>query len=124
MTTNIQEIAAIDKPNTAGFRPGYDPRRNLSGRPRKTFTDIVTDFPEQRKVNVVEAQFVRAESGDTRAAEFLRDTQDGRPTQRMEVTDTSVADALRAEVLAALANAGAISYVDAEYTELPAPDIT
>jgi hypothetical protein len=97
---------------------------NPNGRPRKTFTDIVTDFPEQRKVQVVEAQFKRAESGDTRAAEFLRDTQDGRPTQRMEVTDTSVADALRAEVLAALANAGAISYVDAEYTELPAPDIT
>jgi hypothetical protein len=118
MTTEIQEISAVDKPNTAGFVKGYDPRRNVSGRPRKTFTDIVTDFPEVRKVNVVEAQFQRAESGDTRAAEFLRDTQDGRPTQRMEVTDTSVADALRAEVLAALAAAGAITVIEGEYSEV------
>jgi hypothetical protein len=119
MTTEIQENAGELQINTGRFVAGADPRRNLSGRPKKTFTDIVAEFPEQRKVQVVEAQFQRAESGDTRAAEFLRDTQDGRPTQRMEVTDTSVADALRLEVLAALANAGAISYVDAEYEVLP-----
>jgi hypothetical protein len=117
MTTNMQELTET---NSFPNRWPKGVSGNPAGRPRKTFTDIVTDFPEQRKVQVVEAQFKRAESGDTRAAEFLRDTQDGRPTQRMEVTDTTVADALRAEVLAALANAGAISYVDAEYEVLPA----
>src|SRR5688572_24299850 len=119
MTTNLYENTGEIQTNTGRFVTGADPRRNVSGRPRKTFTDLVTDFPEQRKVKVVEAQFKRAESGDTRAAEFLRDTQDGRPQQRVEVHDTSMDTEVFDKVLAALAAAGAIQVIEGEFTELP-----
>lgn len=97
---------------------------NPAGRPRKTFTDIVLEQPESRKVKVVEAQFTRAEAGDTRAAEFLRDTQDGRPTQRLEVQDQGYDNEVFDKVLAALAAHGQLRIVesdaiDAEFTELP-----
>jgi hypothetical protein len=121
MTTEIQETSEITQSISGPFRPGYDPRRNV-GRPRKgmTFAEIAAALPIESKQAVVHAQLERAtKHGDTRAAEYLRDTAEGRPAQRVEVTDTTVADALRSEVLAALAKAGAISYVDAEYTELP-----
>ena len=120
MTTNFQEKTGEVQTVTGGFVAGFDPRRNLNGRPRKTFGELIMEEPEDRRVKVVRAQYARAEDGDTRAAEYLRDTSEGRPAQRVEVTDTTQADQLRAEILAALANAGAIKYIDAEYTELPA----
>ena len=97
--------------------PGFT--ANPNGRPRKTFSELAASIPEDKKQAVIDAQLKRAtEDRDTRAAEFLRDTAEGRPAQRVEVTDTTVADALRGEILAALANAGAIKYIDAEYTEI------
>jgi hypothetical protein len=117
----LEEIATetrIAQRDASGrLLPGHT--ANPNGRPVKSFTDIVTEFPVQRKVKVVEAQFKRAESGDTRAAEFLRDTQDGRPQQRVEVHDTSMDTEVFDKVLAALAAAGAIQVIEGEYTELP-----
>jgi hypothetical protein len=115
MTTESKENQRI-MPIGNRWLPGHS--GNPAGRPKKTYADLASALPEDLKLQHVMAQSDRALAGDTRAFEALRDTAEGRPTQRMEVTDTSVADALRAEVLAALANAGAISYVDAEYTEL------
>lgn len=99
------------------FLPGHH-----IGRPKKgtTYAELAAATPIEIKQKVLDAQIERAiKDKDTRAAEYLRDTAEGRPAQRVEVTDTSTADALRAEVLAALAAAGAIrlpQVVDAEYT--------
>jgi len=115
MTTNLQEN---QRPMPIGNRwvPGQS--GNPNGRPKKTYAELAASLPEDLKLQHINAQSERALAGDTRAFEALRDTAEGRPAQRVEVTDTTVADALRGEILAALANAGAIKYIDAEYTEL------
>ena len=59
---------------------------NLKGRPKRTYQDIAANRPEAKKVAVVVAQERAAiERGSTRAAEFLRDTAEGKPATRIIV---------------------------------------
>jgi hypothetical protein len=121
MTTEFAETSEISESISGPFRPGFDPRRNV-GRPRKgmTFAELAANLPETTKAQVIDAQVKRAvEDKDTRAAEYLRDTAEGRPQQRVEVHDTSMDTEVFDKVLAALAAAGAIQVIEGEYTELP-----
>ena len=121
MTLNFEEKTGEVQTVTGGFVAGFDPRRNLNGRPRKSFAEIAANLPEQRKTTIIDTIATRAENGDVRAFEALRDTAEGRPAQRVEVTDTTVADALRGEILQALAAAGAIKVIEGEYQEIENP---
>jgi hypothetical protein len=118
MTTEFVEKSEIREVTTGRFLPGHN-----IGRPRKgeTYSEIAASLPTDLKRGHIMAQSDRALAGDTRAAEFLRDTAEGRPAQRVEVTDTTVADALRGEILQALAAAGAVKVIEGEWQEIENP---
>jgi hypothetical protein len=98
--------------------PGHS--GNSAGKPVKsqTFKHLASNLPLETKQAILDKQVERAiREGSVASAEFVRDSGEGKPSVAVEVTDTSVADRLRAEVLAALAASGAITYVDAPAVE-------
>lgn len=81
------------------FAPGVSP--NPYGRARKgtSFAEIAASLPEGVKRAIIDAQVKRAKDGSVRHAEFVRDTAEGRPAQRVDVTNV---DAIGPFVRAAL----------------------
>ena len=83
------------------WKPGQS--GNPAGRPRKgqSYRELAEARPSHRKLAIVLAQEQRAiAKGDTRAAEWLRDTAEGKPATRIVVEQADgpspFIDALRA----------------------------
>lgn len=81
------------------FYPG-DPRINRAGRPKKneTYQDLAASRPAAKKLQVIlKQEQVAIKQGSTRAAEFLRDTAEGKPATRIIVQSSPAMNELMNE---------------------------
>ena len=77
------------------FKTGYDPRRNLNGRPSKgqAFTDVLRRVGEEGDTmeKVARRVWELAKGGNMTAVAFLADRLDGKVTDRVQVEDLPAA---------------------------------
>lgn len=77
--------AARGKPNGNRGRPVGTPDHGGYGRIRAAFVRAFDADPRELDA-LAQAAIARAKEGDTGALSFIRDTLDGKPVQRQEIT--------------------------------------
>lgn len=74
------------KDNLKPFKQGFDPRRNIEGRPLNCENVMAKAVTEDEAVSIAKAMSKRAVDGDVRAADFVFDRLFGRPQQSTDLT--------------------------------------
>lgn len=78
------------KENLKPFKPGFDDRRNVSGRP-PTIEDIISQaITPEEQVECFKKQVEKSKKGDLRATEFIFGYAFGKPKQSTELTGAVV----------------------------------
>lgn len=97
-----QPAIPITRDSHGGWLPGVS--GNPKGRPPKgqSFAELARNLPNEVKQKVID-QMVKqaADKGKVQAAEFLRDTAEGKPRQTVQV-EAGIGDDWRQEMLASL----------------------